>query len=116
MGQNGTTGGEGGPTVTVSTASELQSAVNQSGPLIVQVSLDAGGVILTSSALSFLGLGAQDPVPDWGLMIAEGENYFSTQWWVATFPGLAILLTALAFTLLGDGLRDLLDPRRLLPR
>jgi len=89
---------------------------NSLTPLIVQVSLDAGGVILTSSALSFLGLGAQDPVPDWGLMIAEGENYFSTQWWVATFPGLAILLTALAFTLLGDGLRDLLDPRRLLLR
>jgi peptide/nickel transport system permease protein len=84
---------------------------NSLTPLIVQVSLDAGGVILTSSALSFLGLGAQDPVPDWGLMIAEGENYFSTQWWVATFPGLAILVTALAFTVLGDGLRDVLDPR-----
>jgi peptide/nickel transport system permease protein len=80
-------------------------------PLIVQVSLDAGGVILTSSALSFLGLGAQDPVPDWGLMIAEGQNYFSTQWWLGTYPGLAILITALAFTMLGDGLRDALDPR-----
>jgi peptide/nickel transport system permease protein len=84
---------------------------NSLTPLIVQVSLDVGGVILTSSALSFLGLGAQDPVPDWGLMVAEGENYFGTQWWLGTFPGLAILLTALAFTMLGDGLRDVLDPK-----
>jgi peptide/nickel transport system permease protein len=85
---------------------------NSVTPLIVQVSLDVGGVILTVSALSFLGLGAQDPTPDWGLMVAEGQNYFTTQWWLVTFPGLAILLTALAFTLLGDGLRDVLDPRR----
>jgi peptide/nickel transport system permease protein len=84
---------------------------NSVTPLIVQVSLDVGGVILTSSALSFLGLGAQDPVPDWGLMVAEGENYFGTQWWIGTFPGLAILITALAFTMLGDGLRDVLDPK-----
>ena len=56
---------------------------------------------------------AQDPVPEWGLMVAEGENYFTTAWWLVTFPGLAILVTALAFTLLGDGLRDTLDPRRL---
>jgi len=86
---------------------------NSVTPLIVQVSLDAGGVILTISALSFLGLGAQDPVPEWGLMVAEGENYFTTGWWLVTFPGLAILITALAFNLLGDGLRDALDPRRL---
>jgi peptide/nickel transport system permease protein len=84
---------------------------NSVTPLIVQVSLDVGGVILTASALSFLGLGAQDPTPDWGLMVAEGQNYFTTQWWLVTYPGLAILLTALAFTLLGDGLRDVLDPR-----
>lgn len=84
---------------------------NSVTPLIVQVSLDMGGVILTASALSFLGLGAQDPTPDWGLMVAEGENYFSTQWWLVTFPGLAILLTALAFNLLGDALRDVLDPQ-----
>jgi peptide/nickel transport system permease protein len=88
---------------------------NSVTPLIVQVSLDAGGVILTASALSFLGLGAQDPTPDWGLMVAEGENYFTTQWWLVTFPGLAIMLTALAFTMLGDGLRDILDPRRAVP-
>ena len=85
-------------------------------PLIVQISLDVGGVILTASALSFLGLGAQDPTPDWGLMVAEGQNYFTTAWWVVTFPGLAILVTAFAFNLLGDGLRDLLDPRRVILR
>ena len=85
---------------------------NSVTPLIVQVSVDVGGIILIVSALSFLGLGAQDPTPEWGLMVAEGQNYFTTQWWLVTFPGLAILLTALAFTLLGDGLRDVLDPRR----
>ena len=89
---------------------------NSVTPVIVQVSLDFGGVILTASALSFLGLGAQDPTPDWGLMVAEGENYFTTQWWLVTFPGLAILVTALAFTLLGDGLRDVLDPKRVVLR
>jgi len=89
---------------------------NSVTPLIVQVSLDFGGVILTASALSFLGLGAQDPTPDWGLMVAEGQNYFTTQWWLVTYPGLAILVTALAFNLLGDGLRDVLDPRRVIVR
>jgi peptide/nickel transport system permease protein len=89
---------------------------NSVTPLIVQVSLDVGGVILTASALSFLGLGAQDPTPDWGLMVAEGQSYFTTAWWVVTFPGIAIMVTAFAFNLIGDGLRDLLDPRRsLLP-
>jgi peptide/nickel transport system permease protein len=89
---------------------------NSVTPLTVQVSLDVGGVILTASALSFLGLGAQDPTPDWGLMVAEGQSYFTTAWWVVTFPGIAILVTAFAFNLIGDGLRDLLDPRRnLLP-
>lgn len=85
---------------------------NSVTPLIVQVSLDVGGVILTASALSFLGLGAQDPVPDWGLMVSEGQSYFTSDWWLVTFPGLAILVTAFAFNLLGDGLRDLLDPKR----
>jgi peptide/nickel transport system permease protein len=89
---------------------------NSITPLIVQVSLDVGGVILTVSALSFLGLGAQDPTPDWGLMVAEGQDYFLTSWWVVTFPGIAILLTAFAFTLLGDGLRDLMDPKRIFLR
>jgi peptide/nickel transport system permease protein len=85
---------------------------NSITPLLVQVSLDVGGVILTASALSFLGLGAQDPTPDWGLMVAEGQSYFTPDWWLVTFPGLAILVTAFAFNLLGDGLRDLLDPKR----
>jgi peptide/nickel transport system permease protein len=85
---------------------------NSITPLLVQVSLDIGGVILTASALSFLGLGAQDPTPDWGLMVAEGQSYFTPDWWLVTFPGIAILLTAFAFNLLGDGLRDLLDPKR----
>jgi peptide/nickel transport system permease protein len=82
-------------------------------PLIVEISLDVGGVILTASALSFLGLGAQDPTPDWGLMVSQGQNYFTIQWWLVTFPGFAILLTALAFNMLGDGLRDVLDPKRI---
>ena len=85
---------------------------NSITPLIVQMSLDVGGVILTASALSFLGLGPQDPIPDWGLMVSEGQAYFPTAWWLVTFPGIAILLTAFAFNLLGDGLRDLLDPKR----
>jgi peptide/nickel transport system permease protein len=89
---------------------------NSITPLIVQVSLDVSAVILTASALSFLGLGAQDPTPDWGLMISQGQSYFTTQWWLVTFPGAAILLTAVAFNLLGDGLRDVLDPRRILTR
>jgi peptide/nickel transport system permease protein len=89
---------------------------NSITPLIVQVSLDVSAVILTASALSFLGLGAQDPTPDWGLMVSQGQSYFQTQWWLVTFPGAAILLTAVAFNLLGDGLRDVLDPRRVLTR
>jgi len=85
---------------------------NSLTPILVQASLDVGGVILTASALSFLGLGAQDPTPDWGLMVAQGQSYFTTQWWLVTFPGLAILITAVAFNLIGDGLRDVLDPHR----
>jgi peptide/nickel transport system permease protein len=89
---------------------------NSITPLIVQISLDVGGVILTASALSFLGLGAQDPTPDWGLMVSTGQAYFTTDWWLVTFPGAAILLTAFGFNLLGDGLRDRLDPRRVMLR
>lgn len=80
-------------------------------PVLVQASLDFGGVILTAAALAYLGLGVQDPTPDWGLMISEGQGYFSTQWWLVAFPGLAILITAIGFNLLGEGLKDLLDPR-----
>lgn len=89
---------------------------NSVTPVIVQASLDVGGVILTAAALSFLGLGAQDPTPEWGLMVSEGQPYFTTQWWLVTFPGGAILLAALAFNLVGDGLRDRLDPRRVMGR
>jgi peptide/nickel transport system permease protein len=89
---------------------------NSVTPVIVQVSLDIGGVILTAAALSFLGLGAQDPTPEWGLMVSQGQAFFTTQWWLVTFPGLAILVTALSFNLLGDGLREVLDPRRLVGR
>ena len=89
---------------------------NSITPLIVQISLDVGGVILTASALSFLGLGAQDPTPDWGLMVSSGQAYFTTDWWLVTFPGLAILITAFGFNLVGDGMRDVLDPRRVMLR
>jgi peptide/nickel transport system permease protein len=89
---------------------------NSTTPLVVQMSLDAGGVLLTAAAISFLGLGAQDPIPELGLMVSDGAEYFSTHWWFATFPGVAILLTALAFNLIGDGLREALDPRRVVSR
>lgn len=87
---------------------------NAAAPVIVQASLDFGGVILTAAALSYLGLGAQDPTPEWGLMVSQGQSLFSTNWWVVTFPGAAILVTALGFNLLGDGLRTILDPRQVL--
>lgn len=85
---------------------------NATTPVLVQASLDLGGIILTAASLSFLGLGAQDPTPDWGLMVNQGQGYFTTSWWLVTLPGAAILFTAVAFNLLGDGLRDALDPRR----
>ena len=81
------------------------------GPVIVQASLDFGSVILTVAALSFLGLGAQAPTPEWGLMINTSRNYFLGAWWYITFPGLAIVITVLVFNLLGDGLREVLDPK-----
>lgn len=80
-------------------------------PLIVQASLDMGSVILVVSALSFLGLGAQPPTPDWGLMISTSRNYFLESWWYSVFPGLAIFVTVLTFNLLGDGFREVLDPK-----
>jgi peptide/nickel transport system permease protein len=80
-------------------------------PVVIQVSLDMGGIILTAAGLGFIGMGAQPPTPEWGVMIAEGRNYITTQWWVSTFPGIAIALTVLGFNLLGDGIRDALDPR-----
>ncbi|WP_406516121.1 ABC transporter permease [Streptomyces sp. NBC_00873] len=85
-------------------------------PVLVQLSLDAGGVILTSAALSYLGLGPQEPTAEWGLMVQQGQDLFITDWWVVAFPGLAILLTAFCFNVLGEGLRSALDPHRELTR
>ena len=80
-------------------------------PIIVQSTLAYAGAIISAAALSYLGLGAQPPTPEWGFMVATGKDYIQTAWWVITFPGLAILLAVLGFNLLGDGLRDVLDPR-----
>jgi peptide/nickel transport system permease protein len=79
--------------------------------VIIRVTLDMAGVILIAAGLGFLGLGAQPPLPEWGLMISSGRKFLFEQWWVATMPGLAILIVSLGFNLLGDGLRDVLDPR-----
>jgi peptide/nickel transport system permease protein len=79
--------------------------------VIVQISLDIGYVILSTSALSFLGLGAQPPTPEWGAMMTDARSYLRDAWWFPTFPGLALAVTVLAFNLVGDGLRDFLDPR-----
>ncbi len=79
--------------------------------VIIRVTLDMAGVILIAAGLGFLGLGAQPPLPEWGLMISSGRKFLFEQWWVATMPGLAIFLVSLGFNLLGDGLRDVLDPR-----
>ncbi|MBI1737393.1 MAG: ABC transporter permease [Candidatus Rokubacteria bacterium] len=80
-------------------------------PWLVVATLDMARVIVIESALSFLGLGVQPPTPTWGGMLADGRVYISTAWWLATFPGLAILVTVLGINLFGDGLRDTLDPR-----
>ncbi len=80
-------------------------------PVIVQASLDFGYVVLTAASLSFLGLGAQKPFPEWGLMVSEGRVNFPDAWWVSIFPGIAIFITVIAFNLLGDGIREILDPR-----
>ena len=80
-------------------------------PIFVQSTLGVGNAILSSAALSFLGLGAQPPTSEWGLMIASSREFITSAWWIVTFPGIAILLTVLGFNLLADGLRDVLDPR-----
>lgn len=84
---------------------------NALAPIIVQGTLDIGGAILTAAALSFIGLGAQQPTAEWGAMVSSGRNFLLDQWWYPTFPGLAIVVTAVGFNLLGDGLRDIFDPR-----
>jgi peptide/nickel transport system permease protein len=79
-------------------------------PIIVQVTLDVGYAILTTASLSFIGLGAQPPTPEWGAMVATGKDYILDQWWMSTFPGLAIFLAVMAFNLVGDGLQEALSP------
>jgi len=80
--------------------------------IIVRMTLDMAGIILTAAGLGFLGLGAQPPMPEWGAMISAGRKFILDQWWVATMPGLAIFIVSLGFNLLGDGLRDILDPKK----
>ena len=84
---------------------------NCMAPLIVQATLSFSNAILDAAALGFLGMGAQPPTPEWGTMLAEAREFILRAWWVVTFPGLAILLTVLAINLVGDGLRDALDPK-----
>ena len=84
---------------------------NCAAPLIVQATLGVSTAILDAAALGFLGLGAQPPTPEWGTMLADAREFVLRAWWVVTFPGLAILITVLAINLLGDGLRDALDPK-----
>lgn len=84
---------------------------NVIAPVIIQASLDMGSVILTVAALSFIGLGAQPPEPEWGLIVSSGRSYLMDAWWYSTLPGLVILVTVLSFNLIGDGLREVLDPR-----
>ena len=80
--------------------------------VIIRDTLDMAGIILTAAGLGFLGLGAQPPLPEWGRMVADGREFILDQWWVATIPGIAIFIVSLGFNLLGDGLRDVLDPKQ----
>jgi peptide/nickel transport system permease protein len=82
-------------------------------PMMVQVSLNLGWAILNAAGLSFIGLGVRPPTPEWGIMVAEGANFIvSGEWWLALFPGLSLMIAVLTFNLMGDGLRDIVDPRR----
>ena len=85
---------------------------NAAPPIIVQTSVSLAFAVLAEAALSFLGLGTQPPNPSWGLMLAEGREFIQLAWWLAFFPGMAIVVTVLCFNLLGDGLRDVLDPKQ----
>jgi peptide/nickel transport system permease protein len=84
---------------------------NTLSPLLVQASFDMGGIILAVAGLSFIGFGAQPPIPEWGVMISEGRTYITTQWWLTFFPAISMLFAVAGFNLVGDGLRDVLDPR-----
>lgn len=97
-------------------ASHLRILFNHIMPLclstvIVRLTFDIAGIILVAASLGFLGLGAQPPTPEWGAMVASGRQYVFDQWWASTFPGLAIFIVSMGFNLLGDGLRDVLDPK-----
>jgi peptide/nickel transport system permease protein len=97
-------------------ASTLRVLFNHIAPLcfasvVVRLTFDMSGTILVAAGLGFLGLGAQPPQPEWGLMVAAGRQYVLDQWWVATIPGIAIFIASLGFNLLGDGLRDVFDAR-----
>ena len=81
-------------------------------PILVQATIDFGTVILAEGSLAFLGLGTKPPAPDWGLMVSQGRSFILDQWWISTIPGMAIFVSVLAFNLLGDTLRDILDPRQ----
>ena len=78
--------------------------------IVVRLSLDMGVIILTAAGLGFLGLGAQPPMPEWGLMVSDGRQFLVNQWWVSSLPGFAILIVVMGFNLMGDGIRDILDP------
>lgn len=97
-------------------ASDLEIIVkhvwpNSFAPVLVQATLRMGAAIVVASGLSFLGLGAEPPTPEWGSLLSDGRRFLRDAWWLATFPGVAIMITVLAFNLVGDGLRDALDPR-----
>ena len=80
-------------------------------PVLVQLTLRMGTIILTAASLGFLGLGIRPPLPEWGAMVSDGRSFLLDQWWISTFPGIAIAIVVLGFNLLGDGLRDIMDPR-----
>lgn len=84
---------------------------NAVSPIIIKMTTDFGFAVLTAAAMGFIGLGAQPPTPEWGAMINDGRRYFPDEWWIATFPGLAIWVMVFSWNLIGDGLRDVLDPR-----
>lgn len=90
----------------------LHVVPNILSPIVVQATLDIGAVILMVAGLSFIGLGAQPPAAEWGAMVSAGRSFILDQWWYSAFPGMAILFTSIAFNLLGDGIRDLTDPRQ----
>ena len=90
---------------------DLHILPNVLAPVIVLSTLSIAGAILAASGLSFIGLGAQPPTPEWGAMLSTGRQFLRDAWWMTTFPGLAIMVTVMSINLVGDGLRDALDPR-----